>query len=76
MYSNLSFANENISSNPLISYGVTTFDHIGHGLITLFTCITLEGWAPIMYNLMDTYSVSFSVVFFCIFVIIGAFFLL
>ena len=36
-----------------IDYGYTTFDNLIVSMITIFQCITLEGWAKIMYNLED-----------------------
>ena len=45
-------------------------------MLTLFQAVTLEGWTPIMYNMMDSNSTVISVVYFCLVVILGAFFLL
>lgn len=28
---------------------VTSFDNIGYAMLTVFQCITMEGWTPIMY---------------------------
>ena len=35
--------------NAEANYGVTNFDNIGTALITIFQCITMEGWTSIMY---------------------------
>jgi Ion transport protein len=32
-----------------MNYGITTFDNIGVGMLTIFQVITLEGWTDIMY---------------------------
>ena len=32
-----------------INYGITNFDNIGYAMLTVFQCITLEGWTDIMY---------------------------
>lgn len=40
----------NLTSAEVWDYQYTNFDHIGHAILTLFQCITLEGWTPIMYN--------------------------
>lgn len=29
--------------------GITSFDNIGYAMLTVFQCITMEGWTPIMY---------------------------
>lgn len=29
--------------------GITSFDNIGFAMLTVFQCITMEGWTPIMY---------------------------
>ena len=44
--------------------------------MTVFQIITLEGWAKIMYNLMDSNLAWLSVLFSVLLVIIGSFFLL
>lgn len=28
--------------------GITSFDNIGFAMLTVFQCITMEGWTPIM----------------------------
>ena len=30
--------------------GITNFDNIGLACLTVFQCITLEGWTDVMYN--------------------------
>lgn len=29
--------------------GITNFDNIGFAMLTVFQCVTMEGWTPIMY---------------------------
>ena len=55
--------------------GITHFDNIAHSWLTIFQCITLEGWTPIMYMTMDA-STGWSVVYFILLVFTGGFFLL
>ena len=31
------------------NYGITNFDHIGLAILTVFQCITMEGWTQILY---------------------------
>jgi len=30
--------------------GITNFDNFGLSMLTVFQCITLEGWTTVMYN--------------------------
>ena len=30
--------------------GITNFDNFGLAMLTVFQCITLEGWTTVMYN--------------------------
>ena len=55
--------------------GVNNFDNIFNSIITVFQCVTLEGWGFIMDSLWKAMNVS-AVIFFVPLVIIGAFFLL
>ena len=38
--------------------GITTFDNIAVAMITVFQCITMEGWTQIMYWVWDTTFIS------------------
>ena len=31
------------------NYGITSFDNIGFAMLTVFQCITMEGWTSILY---------------------------
>lgn len=31
------------------NYGITSFDNIGLAMLTVFQCITMEGWTAILY---------------------------
>ena len=31
------------------NYGITSFDNIIFAMLTVFQCITMEGWTPILY---------------------------
>ena len=67
---------DNVKNTALINYGITTFDNIGKGILTIFQIITLEGWVYIMYNHMDSNLAPFSAIYFCLLVVIGSFFML
>ena len=31
------------------NYGITSFDNIGYAMLTVFQCITMEGWTSVLY---------------------------
>ena len=62
--------------NPDFNFGITTFDNIAAGFLTIFQCITLEGWVDIMYVLMDATGGFVAPVIFSVLIFIGSFFLL
>jgi hypothetical protein len=31
------------------NYGITNFDNFLHSMLTVFQCVTLEGWTEILY---------------------------
>lgn len=34
------------------NYGITNFDNFGLAMLTVFQCITLEGWTDVLYNVI------------------------
>ena len=36
------------------SFGITNFDNILFAILTVFQCITMEGWVEILYNVSKT----------------------
>uniref|UniRef100_A0A914WRE6 Ion transport domain-containing protein n=1 Tax=Plectus sambesii TaxID=2011161 RepID=A0A914WRE6_9BILA len=40
------------------NYGITSFDNIAFAMITVFQCITMEGWTTVMYYVRSRYSLS------------------
>lgn len=67
---------DHVEDQVKINYGITNFDNLASGILTIFQMITLEGWTDIMYNLMDSNMAWMAVLFCCLLVIIGSFFLL
>lgn len=55
--------------------GYTNFDNFGSSFFQIFQVVTLENWGYIMEGLMKTIS-PFSVIYFVIVVILGAFLLM
>lgn len=43
--------------------GITSFDNIGFAMLTVFQCITMEGWTPIMYWVTTTNRLCFEFFF-------------
>lgn len=42
------------------NYGITSFDNIGYAMLTVFQCITMEGWTTMMYYVINIlYVINF-----------------
>lgn len=59
-----------------LNYAITNFDHVGSAFLTIFQCITMEGWTHIMNIFEDSYLVAVVDVYFIGVVVICSFFLL
>ena len=57
----------------LPNHGITAFDNIMQAWLTIFQCISLEGWTDIMYHTMDALTV-WSWVYFVFMIVFGSFF--
>uniref|UniRef100_A0A7N8Y7L4 Voltage-dependent T-type calcium channel subunit alpha-1G-like n=1 Tax=Mastacembelus armatus TaxID=205130 RepID=A0A7N8Y7L4_9TELE len=55
--------------------GAINFDNIGYAWIAIFQVITLEGWADIMYYVMDAHS-FYNFIYFIFLIIVGSFFMI
>lgn len=74
-------SNENFPKNPEIeclegkwsgpNYGITSFDNIGYSMLTVFQCITMEGWTTMMYYTNDSMGNRFNWVYFIPLIILG-----
>ncbi|XP_061540658.1 voltage-dependent R-type calcium channel subunit alpha-1E [Phycodurus eques] len=56
--------------------GITQFDNILFAVLTVFQCITLEGWTTVLYNVDDALGPSWNWLYFVPLIIIGSFFVL
>lgn len=56
--------------------GITNFDNFGLSMLTVFQCITLEGWTDVMYSIQDSMGSSWQWMYFVSMVILGAFFVM
>lgn len=59
-----------------LNYGITNFDDIRYAFLTIFQCITMEGWTKIMNMYEDAYERTIIVLYYIACVIICSFFLL
>ena len=53
------------------NYGITSFDNIIYAMLTVFQCITMEGWTPILYWFNDALGNQFSAIYFVPLIVIG-----
>uniref|UniRef100_A0A8C6UP24 Voltage-dependent N-type calcium channel subunit alpha n=1 Tax=Neogobius melanostomus TaxID=47308 RepID=A0A8C6UP24_9GOBI len=58
------------------NFGITNFDNILFAVLTVFQCITMEGWTDILYNTNDVAGNMWNWLYFIPLIIIGSFFML
>lgn len=58
------------------NYGITNFDNFGLAMLTVFQCVTNEGWTTVMYNINDAIGNSWPWMYFISLVILGSFFVM
>ncbi|XP_037047741.1 voltage-dependent calcium channel type A subunit alpha-1-like [Bradysia coprophila] len=58
------------------NHGITSFDNIVLAMLTVFQCITMEGWTPIMYWMNDAVGSTWNWLYFVPLIVIGSFFML
>ncbi|XP_053600619.1 voltage-dependent calcium channel type A subunit alpha-1 isoform X7 [Plodia interpunctella] len=58
------------------NHGITSFDNIGFAMLTVFQCITMEGWTSILYWTNDALGSAFNWVYFVPLIVLGSFFML
>ncbi|KAM6921515.1 LOW QUALITY PROTEIN: voltage-dependent R-type calcium channel subunit alpha-1E [Xenentodon cancila] len=56
--------------------GITQFDNILFAVLTVFQCITMEGWTTVLYNTNDALGPMWNWLYFIPLIIIGSFFVL
>uniref|UniRef100_G3QQ69 Voltage-dependent N-type calcium channel subunit alpha n=1 Tax=Gorilla gorilla gorilla TaxID=9595 RepID=G3QQ69_GORGO len=61
---------------PGPNFGITNFDNILFAILTVFQCITMEGWTDILYNTNDAAGNTWNWLYFIPLIIIGSFFML
>ncbi|GMT04511.1 hypothetical protein PENTCL1PPCAC_26685, partial [Pristionchus entomophagus] len=58
------------------NYGITSFDNIAFAMITVFQCITMEGWTTVMYYTNDSLGSTYNWAYFIPLIVLGSFFML
>uniref|UniRef100_A0A4W6ENS3 Voltage-dependent P/Q-type calcium channel subunit alpha-1A n=1 Tax=Lates calcarifer TaxID=8187 RepID=A0A4W6ENS3_LATCA len=58
------------------NYGITQFDNILFAILTVFQCITMEGWTELLYYSNDASGSAWNWMYFIPLIIIGSFFML
>ncbi|XP_056303118.1 voltage-dependent N-type calcium channel subunit alpha-1B [Danio aesculapii] len=58
------------------NFGITNFDNILFAILTVFQCITMEGWTDVLYHTNDAAGNTWNWLYFIPLIIIGSFFML
>ncbi|KAJ8001686.1 hypothetical protein DPEC_G00172030, partial [Dallia pectoralis] len=61
---------------PGPNYGITQFDNILFAVLTVFQCITMEGWTEMLYYSNDVEGSAWNWMYYIPLIIIGSFFML
>uniref|UniRef100_A0A7N9AXJ4 Voltage-dependent L-type calcium channel subunit alpha n=1 Tax=Mastacembelus armatus TaxID=205130 RepID=A0A7N9AXJ4_9TELE len=56
--------------------GITHFDNIGFAMLTVYQCITMEGWTAVLYWVNDAIGNEWPWVYFVPLILVGSFFVL
>ncbi|XP_075690006.1 voltage-dependent L-type calcium channel subunit alpha-1D isoform X5 [Rhinoderma darwinii] len=56
--------------------GITNFDNFAFAMLTVFQCITMEGWTDVLYWVNDAIGCEWPWVYFVSLIILGSFFVL
>jgi hypothetical protein len=59
-----------------LNFSITNFDNLPQAFLTIFQCITLEGWIDVTNMFEDSYTVWFVEVYFLLCIIVCSFFVL
>jgi voltage-dependent calcium channel L type alpha-1D len=69
-------ARERIDLRGLVNFGITTFDHLGVALLTVFQIVTSDTWFQQLCNLLDVDMPALATVYVLMMIIVGQFFLM
>ncbi|KAJ8559206.1 hypothetical protein ON010_g8243 [Phytophthora cinnamomi] len=80
VYGNARFLSKIVMEDAMyldaLDYGLTTFDDIGHAMVTFFEVITDEGWTNIMYMCMDATEPDIAALFYIAFIVFDSVFVM
>ncbi|XP_016402603.1 voltage-dependent L-type calcium channel subunit alpha-1S-like [Sinocyclocheilus rhinocerous] len=56
--------------------GITHFDNLGFSMITVYQCITTQGWTDVLYWVNDAIGMEWPWLYFVTLILLGSFFIL
>ncbi|KAG5274596.1 hypothetical protein AALO_G00138030 [Alosa alosa] len=56
--------------------GITHFDNLGFSMLTVYQCITTQGWTDVLYWVNDAIGVEWPWIYFVTLILLGSFFIL
>ncbi|CAH1784487.1 unnamed protein product [Owenia fusiformis] len=56
--------------------GITNFDNFGLAMLTVFQCVTMEGWTDVLYDINDAVGSEWPWIYFITLILLGSFFVL
>ncbi|XP_036860616.2 voltage-dependent L-type calcium channel subunit alpha-1S isoform X2 [Manis javanica] len=61
---------------PGPNHGITRFDNFGFSMLTVYQCITMEGWTDVLYWVNDAIGNEWPWIYFVTLILLGSFFIL
>ncbi|XP_050621135.1 voltage-dependent L-type calcium channel subunit alpha-1S [Macaca thibetana thibetana] len=61
---------------PGPNHGITHFDNFGFSMLTVYQCITMEGWTDVLYWVNDAIGNEWPWIYFVTLILLGSFFIL
>ncbi|XP_024605424.1 voltage-dependent L-type calcium channel subunit alpha-1S [Neophocaena asiaeorientalis asiaeorientalis] len=61
---------------PGPNHGITHFDSFGFSMLTVYQCITMEGWTDVLYWVNDAIGNEWPWIYFVTLILLGSFFIL
>ncbi|XP_055966549.1 voltage-dependent L-type calcium channel subunit alpha-1S [Sorex fumeus] len=61
---------------PGPNHGITHFDNFGFSMLTVYQCITMEGWTDVLYWVNDAIGNQWPWIYFLTLILLGSFFIL
>ncbi|XP_045040463.2 voltage-dependent L-type calcium channel subunit alpha-1S [Desmodus rotundus] len=61
---------------PGPNHGITHFDNFGFSMLTVYQCITMEGWTEVLYWVNDAIGNEWPWIYFVTLILLGSFFIL